>query len=159
MGTVGYALNKLKRLLGLDIQMEVFEVEIDEIARAVAASVGGKESEQLQPHDLWEWAVDEERTLHWLRDKGEIDQGSHNRTGHLHRDFVRTFRLKAGPLSETPRKRRAGAEARAGPRTAGGGPVQIALQRRTPLYHRGKYAVRRTSRIGSIVLTKKGADR
>jgi hypothetical protein len=82
-------------------------------------------------------------------------QGSHNRTGHLHRDFVRTFRLKAGPLSETPRKRRAGAEARAGPRTAGGGPVQIALQRRTPLYHRGKYAVRRTSRIGSIVLTKK----
>jgi hypothetical protein len=73
MGTVGYALNKLKRLLGLDIQMEVFEVEIDEIARAVAASVGGKESEQLRPHDLWEWAVDEERTLHWLRDKGEID--------------------------------------------------------------------------------------
>ena len=84
-----------------------------------------------------------------------ILQGSHNRTGHLHRDFVRTFRLKAGPLSETPRKRRAGAEARAGPRTAGGGPVQIALQRRTPLYHRGKYAVRRTSRIGSIILTKK----
>ena len=53
--------------------MEVFEVEIDEIARAVSASMGGKESEQLQPHDLWEWAVDEERTLHWLRDKGEID--------------------------------------------------------------------------------------
>ena len=83
------------------------------------------------------------------------NQGSHNRTGYLHRDFVRTFRLKAGPLSETPRKRKASAEARAGPGTAGRGPVQIALQRRTPLYHRGKYAVRRTSRIGSIVLTKK----
>ena len=70
---MGYALNKLKRLLGLDIQMELFEVEIDEIARAVSASVGGKESEKLQPHDVWEWAVDEEWTLHWLTGKGEID--------------------------------------------------------------------------------------
>ena len=82
-------------------------------------------------------------------------QGSHNRTGHLHRDFAGTSRLKTDPLVEIPRKHRAGAEARAGPGTAGGGPVQIALQRRTPLYHRGKYAVRRTSRIGSIILTKK----
>ena len=43
----------------------------------------------------------------------------------------------------------------AGPGTAGRGPVQIALQRRTTLYHLGKYAVRRTSRIGGILLTKK----
>ena len=84
-------------------------------------------------------------------------QGSHNRTEHLHRDFAGTSRLKAGPRPriEIPRKRRAGAETRAGPGTIGQGPVQIALQRRAPLYHRRKYAVRRTSRIGSIILTKK----
>ena len=33
--------------------------------------------------------------------------------------------------------------------------MQIALQRRTALYHRGKYAVRQTRQTGSITLTKK----
>ena len=61
----------------------------------------------------------------------------------MHRDFAGTARLKAGLLIESPRKHRAGAEARAGPGTAGRGAVQITLQRRVPLCHRGKCAAPR----------------
>ena len=73
MGTVAYALRKLKKLLGLDVRMEVLEVELDPVARAVAEKVGGKEGQQLSPHDVWEWAVEEERTKTWLRKHGELD--------------------------------------------------------------------------------------
>ena len=73
MGTVGYALGKLREMLGLDVVMEVLEVEIDPVARAVAERVGGNGSVQLRPHDVWEWAVDEERTRVWLGEYGELD--------------------------------------------------------------------------------------
>ena len=41
MGTVGYALRKVRNLLGLNVTMEVLEVELDPVARAVADTVGG----------------------------------------------------------------------------------------------------------------------
>ena len=60
-------------MLGLDVVMEVLEVEIDPVARAVAERVGGNGSVQLRPHGVWEWAVDEERTRVWLGEYGELD--------------------------------------------------------------------------------------
>ena len=41
MGTVGYALRKVRHLMGLDVTMEVLEIELDPVARAVADTVGG----------------------------------------------------------------------------------------------------------------------
>ena len=73
MGTVGFALQKLKTLLGLDVTVEVLEVEIDAVARAVAETVSGEVTQQLVPHDVWEWAVDAERTRGWLAEYGELD--------------------------------------------------------------------------------------
>ena len=35
--------------------------------------IGGAESTQLCPHDVWEWAVEEEMTKAWLREHGELD--------------------------------------------------------------------------------------
>ena len=60
-------------MLGLDVRMEVLEVELDPVAQAVAEKIGGIECRQLSPHDVWEWAVDEERTKGWLREYGELD--------------------------------------------------------------------------------------
>ena len=73
MGTVGFALQKLKALLGLDVEVEVLEVEIDAVARAVAEKVSGEVTRQLVPHDVWEWAVEAERTREWLAGYGELD--------------------------------------------------------------------------------------
>ena len=64
---------EVKEMLGLDVVMEVLEVEIDPVARAVAARVGGERTVQLQPHDVWEWAVEEDRTKGWLGKYGELD--------------------------------------------------------------------------------------
>ena len=52
MGTVGFALMKLRALLGLDVEMEVLEVELDPVARTVAQKMGGVESKQLSPYDI-----------------------------------------------------------------------------------------------------------
>ena len=41
LGTVGYALRKVRHLMGLDVTMEVLEIELDPVARAVADTVGG----------------------------------------------------------------------------------------------------------------------
>ena len=70
---MGYALRKVRHLMGLDVTMEVLEIELDPVARAVADTVGGVECKQLSPHDVWEWAVDEDRTKGWLREHGELD--------------------------------------------------------------------------------------
>ena len=72
MGTAGWALKKVLKQLGLDIKFKVLEIEYDEVARAMAQHMAGDVSEQLKPHDLWEWAVNEGLAKKWLEDFGEI---------------------------------------------------------------------------------------
>ena len=73
MGTVGYCTKKLRKMLGLGLEIEVVEIEWCEEARAVSKMLGGDHVTHAEPHDLWEWVADEERGKEWMQRLGEFD--------------------------------------------------------------------------------------
>ena len=73
IGSTGWALKQVKELFDLELQVEVKEVEFDEVARALAETLSGDVSEQLPPHDLWEWVADSDRGRGWVKALGSVD--------------------------------------------------------------------------------------
>ena len=59
----------MRELFKLQMQIKVVEIEFDAVARALAERLSGDVSEQVQPHDLWDWVSDT------VSPKQSVDQG------------------------------------------------------------------------------------
>ena len=73
IGSVGWCMERIKGLFGLNVVVEVVEVEIDPVARALAARMGGAVSRQHDQHDVWAWVQDPGRCRAFVRGLGRVD--------------------------------------------------------------------------------------
>ena len=73
MGSTGWALKQVRELFKLQMQIKVVEVEFDAVARALAERLSGDVSEQVQPHDLWDWVSDTAQGKAWVKALGPVD--------------------------------------------------------------------------------------
>ena len=73
MGTVGWCFKRVIQLLHLSVEVEVKEIEICRTARAIGEVLGQGVTEQLTPHDLWEYVTSDEVCLQHARRLGIFD--------------------------------------------------------------------------------------
>ena len=73
MGTVGWCFRKVLKLLQMDLQVEVVEVEWNASARALASVMSGDLCRHHEVCDLWEWACDPEKCRGMLQALGRLD--------------------------------------------------------------------------------------
>ena len=73
MGTVGWCFKKVLKLLAMDLQVEVIEVEWNASARALASVMSGDLCRHHEVCDLWEWACDPNKCKDMLQALGRLD--------------------------------------------------------------------------------------
>ena len=73
MGTVGWCFKRVIKLLGLSVEVQVKEIELCREARAVAEVLGEGVTQQLTPHNLWQWVTSDEDCRRRAEELGLLD--------------------------------------------------------------------------------------